>query len=86
VLSVEDWAEIRRLHRAEGMGIKTIARRLGISKNTVRRALSLHEPPRYQRPVRGSIVDGRTADPGVAGGVPGDALDSDHGTDRVDAR
>jgi transposase len=57
VLSVEDWAEIRRLHRAEGMGIKTIARRLAISKNTVRRALSLHEPPRYERARKGSIVD-----------------------------
>jgi hypothetical protein len=25
VLSVEDWAEIRRLYRAEGLPIKTIA-------------------------------------------------------------
>jgi hypothetical protein len=33
---VEDWAEIRRLHRAEGLGIKTIARTLGVSRNTVR--------------------------------------------------
>ena len=29
MLSVEDWAEIRRLHRAEGMPIKEIARVLG---------------------------------------------------------
>jgi hypothetical protein len=28
VISVEDWAEIRRLHRAEGVTIKEIARRL----------------------------------------------------------
>jgi len=35
---VEDWAEIRRLHRAEGMAIRAIARRLGISKNTVKAA------------------------------------------------
>ena len=28
-MTVEDWAEIRRLHRAEGMPIKAIARRLG---------------------------------------------------------
>jgi hypothetical protein len=27
---VEDWAEIRRLHRAEGVPIKEIARRLGL--------------------------------------------------------
>jgi IS30 family transposase len=36
VISVEDWAEIRRLHRAEGVPIKEIARRLGIARNTVR--------------------------------------------------
>lgn len=35
MLTVEDWAEIRRLHRAEGLPIKMIARVLGISKNTV---------------------------------------------------
>jgi transposase len=57
VLSVEDWAEIRRLHRAEGMAIRAIARRLGISKNTVKKALATHEPPRYVRAGRGSIVD-----------------------------
>jgi len=57
VLTVEDWAEIRRLHRGEGMPIKAIARQMGISKNTVRRALTSHEPPRYQRASRGSIVD-----------------------------
>ena len=27
MISVEDWTEIRRLHRAEGMGVKAIARR-----------------------------------------------------------
>jgi IS30 family transposase len=32
---VEDWAKIRRLHRAEAMPIKAIARLLGVSKNTV---------------------------------------------------
>jgi hypothetical protein len=31
LLSVEDWAEIRRLYRAEGLPIKMIARTLGIS-------------------------------------------------------
>ena len=29
MLDVEDWAEIRRLHSAEGMPIKQIARRVG---------------------------------------------------------
>jgi transposase len=57
VLSVEDWAEIRRLHRAERMPIKQIARVMGCSKNTVKRALGADGPPRYERALRGSIVD-----------------------------
>jgi transposase len=59
VLGVEDWAEIRRLYRAEGMPIKQVARVMGVSKNTVKRALTADGPPRYQRRVGGgSIVDG----------------------------
>jgi transposase len=57
VLKVEDWAEIRRLRRAEGVPIKEIARRLGVARNTVRAALSSDRPPRYARRARGSIVD-----------------------------
>jgi transposase len=57
VLSVEDWAEIRRLHRAEGLPIKQIARVLGVSRNTVRTALRSDQPPRYERTSRGSAVD-----------------------------
>jgi transposase len=57
VIDVEDWAEIRRLHRAERMSIKAIARRLGVARNTVREALRSTEPPRYQRPSTGSLVD-----------------------------
>ena len=57
MLSVEDWAEIRRLYRAEGLPIKAVARVLGISKNTVKAALASDGPPKYQRPRRGSIVD-----------------------------
>ena len=57
VLSVEDWAEIRRLHRAEGLPIKVIARVLGVSRNTVRAAIASDGPPRYVRRRAGSIVD-----------------------------
>jgi transposase len=57
VLGVEDWAEIRRLRRAEQMPIKAIARVMGCSKNTVRRALAAVDPPRYERAPQGSIVD-----------------------------
>ena len=37
---MKDWAEIRRLHQAEGVPIKEIARRSGIARNTVRSALT----------------------------------------------
>ena len=47
---MEDWAEIRRLHRSEGLGIKAIVRRTGVSRNAVRRALASAGPPRYTRP------------------------------------
>lgn len=57
MLNVEDWAEIRRLHRAENMGVKTIARRLGVARNTVRSALRSDAPPKYERSLQGSIVD-----------------------------
>jgi transposase len=57
VISVEDWAEIRRLRRAEGMPVRAIARRLGVGRNTVRRALASDGPPRYVRASKGSIVD-----------------------------
>jgi Helix-turn-helix domain len=63
VITVDEWAEIRRLHRSQGLGIKAIARKLGISKNTVRRALRAGEVPRYQRPPKGSIAD--AAEPAI---------------------
>ncbi|MBL1080340.1 IS21 family transposase [Nocardia sp. 2] len=57
MLAVEDWAEIRRLRRSEGMPIQAIARLMGVSRNTVKRALASDGPPKYQRPLKGSIVD-----------------------------
>ena len=54
---MEDWAEIRRLRRAEGLPIKLIARTLKISRNTVRSALASDEPPKYERKPAGSAVD-----------------------------
>jgi transposase len=57
VLDVEDWAEIRRLQRAEGMPIREIARVMGVSRNTVRAAVASDGPPRYERPAKGSVVD-----------------------------
>ncbi len=57
MLEVDEWAEIRRLHAAEGLSIKEITRRLGVARNTVRAAVRSDVPPRYQRARRGSAVD-----------------------------
>jgi transposase len=57
VLCVEDWAEIRRLHRAEKMPVKVIARVMGVSRNTVRAAVASDRPPKYERPRKGSVTD-----------------------------
>lgn len=57
VLSVEDWAEIRRLRRSERLSISEIARVLGVSRNTVKAALAADGPPRYRRAAVGSVVD-----------------------------
>ena len=57
MLSVEDWAQIRRLRRSERLPIKVIARVLGCSRNTVRAALRSDAPLRYDRQRGGSIVD-----------------------------
>lgn len=54
---MEDWAEIRRLHRAEGVPIKEIARRLGVARNTVRAALNSDRPPKFERAPRGQVAD-----------------------------
>ena len=57
MLIVEDWAEIRRLRRSEGISISEIARVIGCSRNTVKAALASDGPPRYERAPAGSRVD-----------------------------
>lgn len=51
MIEMEAWTTIRYLH-AQGKGKKAIARELGISRNTVRRALARDGPARYERPLR----------------------------------
>jgi transposase len=48
VITLEDWALIRRL-AAEGVPKARIAERLGISRTTVVKAVSSDAPPRYER-------------------------------------
>lgn len=54
---MEDWAEIRRLYRSEGLSKAEIARRLSISWNTVAAAVGSERAPQYSRSPRGSVVD-----------------------------
>lgn len=48
VISVEDWALIRRLV-ADGVPQRQVARDLGIGRSTVERALASDRPPKYER-------------------------------------
>ena len=52
VITVEDWAEIRRLYRSEKLSQAAIARQLALSRNTVAKALRSEAPPRYDPPRR----------------------------------
>lgn len=57
MFKVQEWAEVHRLHGVEQMSKAAIAARLGMSRNTVARLLSLREPPRYERGSTGSMLD-----------------------------
>ncbi|PZN03539.1 MAG: IS21 family transposase, partial [Bacillota bacterium] len=49
--------DILRL-KAEGLSVREIARRTGLSRNTVRKYLRQPEPPRYKpRPPKASKLD-----------------------------
>jgi hypothetical protein len=57
VVGVEQWAEIRRMHRVERLSIREISRRTGLHRKTVRRALTAETPPGYSRAPAGSKLD-----------------------------
>jgi transposase len=57
VVGVEQWAEIRRMHRVDRLSIRDISRRTGLHRKTIRRALSTDAPPRYVRAPAGSKLD-----------------------------
>lgn len=57
MVGVEQWAEIRRMHRVERLSIREIGRRTGLHRKTVRRALAAETPPRYSRPAAASKLD-----------------------------
>jgi len=53
----EQWAEIRRLHFIDKVGIRELARRFGVQRKTIRRAIRSADPPKYSRPRRPSKLD-----------------------------
>ncbi|GAA5063701.1 LuxR family transcriptional regulator [Nocardia callitridis] len=55
-MNADEWHEIIELQRS-GESISGIAKRLRISRNTVRRALTFETPPRDHRPRSGSSAD-----------------------------
>jgi transposase len=57
LVGVEQWAELRREHFVRGVSIKALARRTGLSRNTVRAAIRSSEPPGYRRAPAGSKLD-----------------------------
>jgi transposase len=56
VVSALEWAEIRAL-ASDGVSQRQIARRLGVHRRTVARALAADAPPRYVRAPAGSQLD-----------------------------
>jgi PAS domain S-box-containing protein len=54
---MRSWEEVHRLHDLENRSARDIARTLGMSRNTVRRLLTLPEAPRHGRLRSGSRLD-----------------------------
>ena len=54
---VQDWTEVRRLHR-DGWTNTAIAEKFGMSRNTVVSLIGSQRPPRDERAPTGSMLDG----------------------------
>jgi transposase len=73
VVGVQQWAEIRRMVLVEKRSQREVARRLGLARDTVARAVRSPEPPRYVRapaaskldPFRGWVCGELQADPRI---------------------
>jgi transposase len=73
VVGVLQWAEIRWMVLVEGRSQREVARRLGLARDTVARAVHSDEPPRYVRtravskldPFRDWVCEQLQLDPGI---------------------
>lgn len=58
VITVLDWAELRRLADVEGLSQRQIAKHSGLNRKTVARGLASKLPPKYpERPTRPRLFD-----------------------------
>jgi transposase len=57
LVGVEQWAEVRRMKRVEGLSARKISERTGLARDTVARLLAAQRPPQYSRVPAGSILD-----------------------------
>ena len=57
MVDVEQWAEVRRMKRVEGLSAREISRRTGLARDTVGKLLVAEVPPRYSRARTESILD-----------------------------
>ena len=57
MVGVEQWAEVRRMKRVEGLSAREISERTGLARDTVARLLAAEKPPKYSRAPAGSILD-----------------------------
>ena len=77
---MEDWAEIRALHRRDGLSKREIARRLGISPGDGGSGVDFGPPAAVFPAGGGHVVHaGGAAGAGVAAGDAVDAGDGDRG-------
>jgi transposase len=73
VVGVEQWAEVRRMHRVERLSIREISKRTGLHRKTIRRAVAAEVPPKYSRapavskldPFKEWICEQLREDPGI---------------------
>ncbi len=57
MVTVQQWADIRRMVLVEGLSQREIARQLGLARDTVARAVRSSRPPTYSRAPAGSKLD-----------------------------